>query len=520
MSDRLQTLSRPIRYLLIGLGLLLALLPLNASAQTPPMRQEAPIPTTLSAQTGPQIFNGTCSGCHGKTLADERGPSLLSERLLSASDGVLAGKIAKGAVANGMPAFESVYSEGQISQVVAYMRLQAATLKGKPTFVADPDGQIIKSQKQTFKLEVIARGLDTPWGLSFLPDGRMLVTERAGRLRIIGKDGKLPPEPVSGTPTPWVRQDGGMLDVAVHPQYSKNGWIYLSYAELAPGAVPPPPPAPGTSPFRAPNAPSMTVLVRGKIRNNQWVDNQEIFRAPTALYTTSGAHYGSRFLFDQKGHLFYSLGERGEMKNAQDLSSPLGKIHRVNDDGSVPADNPFVKTPGAIPTIWSYGHRNPQGLAWNPVTGQLWESEHGPTGGDEINIIEPGKNYGWGVISMGIQPGITKTHEVGMEQPIVYYTPTLAPSGINFYSGTRYPGWKNNLFVAALAGQQLLRLETKGRQVVAQETLFGQFGRTRTVVPGPDGLLYILLQVPTGSGTGLSLSAPTPGMVIRLVPIK
>jgi glucose/arabinose dehydrogenase len=207
------------------------------------------------------------------------------------------------------------------------------------------------------------------------------------------------------------------------------------------------------------------------------------------------------------------------MTNAQDLSSPLGKIHRINDDGSVPADNPFVDVAGAVPTIWSYGHRNPQGLAFDPSTGLLWESEHGPSGGDEINVIEPGKNYGWGVISMGVQRGITLQSAPGMEQPVVYYTPSLAPSGINFYQGSRFTGWANSLFVAGLGGQQLRRLEIEGRDVVAQEVLFDQFGRTRTAVVGPDGLIYVLLQNPTGTGTGLRFSAPTPGILVRLVPL-
>ena len=198
------------------------------------------------------------------------------------------------------------------------------------------------------------------------------------------------------------------------------------------------------------------------------------------------------------------------MTNAQDLSKPLGKIHRVNDDGSIPKDNPFVNTPNALPSIWTYGHRNPQGLAWDPA-GLLWESEHGPTGGDEINVIEKGKNYGWGVISMGLQNGITERSREGMEQPIVYYTPTIAPSGIAFYTGSKYPAWKNNLFVAALAGQQLRRLEISGRKVIHQEAVFEQFGRVRAVTTGPDGLLYVLLQNPTGSGTGLGLAASTPG---------
>ena len=321
-----------------------------------------------------------------------------------------------------------------------------------------------------------------------------------------------------------------MLDVAIHPQYAKNGWIYLAYTEVVPGYVAPPPapapadPAPARRRAREggrggpPSPPSMTVFVRGKIdKSNHWVEEQVLYRAPPDLYTPSGSHYGTRFLFDKAGHLFYSLGERGDMANAQDLSKPLGKIHRVNDDGSIPKDNPFVNTPNALPSIWTYGHRNPQGLAWD-AAGLLWESEHGPTGGDEINIIEKGKNYGWGVISMGLQNGITERSHEGMEQPIVYYTPTIAPSGIAFYSGTKYPAWKNNLFVAALAGQQLRRLEISGRKVIRQEVVFEQFGRVRAVTTGPDGLLYVLLQNPTGSGTGLGLAASTPGMVIRLVP--
>jgi len=263
------------------------------------------------------------------------------------------------------------------------------------------------------------------------------------------------------------------------------------------------------------------VLIRGKIdRNNRWTDNQVIFRGPTDIYRRDGAHYGSRFLFDRSGHLFYSLGERGEMSLAQRLDSPLGKIHRVNDDGSVPGDNPFVNTPGAIKTIWSYGHRNPEGLAFDPTTGLLWESEHGPVGGDEINIIERGHNYGWGVVSMGSQPGISRREAPGMDPPIAYYTPTIAPSGIAFYTGSRYPGWKNNLFVAGLAGQQLRRIEVNGRKVVSQEVVFQRFGRTRAVYTGPDGLLYVLLQRLTGPGTGLPFSAPPVGWVIKLVPQK
>jgi glucose/arabinose dehydrogenase len=207
------------------------------------------------------------------------------------------------------------------------------------------------------------------------------------------------------------------------------------------------------------------------------------------------------------------------MQNAQDLAKSLGKIHRINDDGSVPKDNPFVNTPGADATVWSYGHRNPQGFAWDPVTGKLWESEHGPTGGDEINVIERGHNYGWGVASKGMQGGITKTSEPGMDDPIVYFTPSIGPSGISFYSGTKYPGWQNtSLFVCGLVGQQLRRLEISDDKVTHQEVVFNQFGRVHDIVTGPDGYFYVALQNPTG-GAGVPLAASTPGMIVRLVPV-
>jgi glucose/arabinose dehydrogenase len=476
-----------------------------AWAQTPaaPPPANPPLP-------GAQTYMQNCQSCHGNNLAGGRGPSLFADAILSShSDDQFKAIIQSGVANSEMPSFAGRLSNDEIAQVIAYLRIQGGRLKAAPPFVPDPNGQVIHSQKQTFRIEVVTSGLDTPWGEVFLPDGRMLVTERSGPVRIVDH-GKLLPEPVQGTPKVFVRQDGGMLDVAY-----RNGWIYLSYTEVEPGVTP----APGSDTAPNPAPPTMTVLVRGHIRDNQWVDNQEIFRAPSTDYTTTSDHYGSRFLFDGKGHLFFSLGERHNMVNAQSLATPLGKIHRVNEDGSVPKDNPFVGLPDAVPSIWSLGHRNPEGLAFDPVTGDLWESEHGPTGGDEINVIDKGHNYGWGLASMGLEPGIFRQTAPNTDPPIVFYTPTVAPSGISFYSGDRYPGWKNNLFVAALAGQELLRLEIDGRKVVSQEAVFKEFGRVRDVITGPDGLLYVLLQNPTGSGTGLALSAATAGMVMRLVPM-
>jgi glucose/arabinose dehydrogenase len=499
---------------------------------------------------GGTLFTATCSGCHGTPELTGRAPWLFDQKWLDATDDEkIATTIRRGVPEKGMVGFTpEQLSDQQILQLIVYIRTAGANLKPKPTYVADPDGQVITSERQTFKMEVLTRDVNTPFGLAFLPDGRLLISERNGTLRMLDKN-RLS-DPITGTPKPHVQQDGGFLDVTVHPQYATNGWIYLSYSEMQPGYVAPPPPAPAeaappaatppsatpnpgaaTPPAAAPPAgqgrgrggppqpPSNTVIVRGKInKNNEWTDQQVVFRSPAELYVSSGVHFGSRFAWDRDGHLFFTLGERGTMQNAQDLKNGLGKIHRVNDDGSVPKDNPFVGTAGADPTIWTYGHRNPEGLAWEPGTGRLWESEHGPSGGDEINIIEKGHNYGWGVASKGLQGGITKTSEPGMDDPIVYYTPAIAPAGITFYGGKRYPAWKDtSLFVGGLVGQQLRRLEITGGKVVKQEVLFAQFGRVRDIVEGPDGYLYIAVQSPTG-GQGVPLSAATAGAIVRLIP--
>ena len=499
------------------------------------------------------LFADNCAGCHGTDLAGGRAPSLFDQKwLATVDDARIINSIKNGVPNTEMEGFGKQLTDEQIWQLLTYIRTQTGAMTPRPAYNDTPDGLVITSEKQTFKVEVLTKDLFTPWGIAFLPDGRLLITERKGTIRILDKNNVLS-EPVKNTPKPHVQQDGGYLDIEVHPQYAQNGWIYLSYSEDQPGYVAPPPappaaapappvaaPAPaagapagaagagGQAPAGAaggggrgggrggpPQAPSMTVWIRGKINaNNEWTDQQTVARFPAALYTTAGAHYGSRFIFDTQGHLFFTIGERGQMTNAQDLTIPLGKIHRVNDDGTIPRDNPFVNTAGAIPSIWSYGHRNPEGLAWEPGTGALWESEHGPTNGDEVNIIVKGHNYGWGVASKGSQGGITKTSEPGMDDPIVYYTPTLAPAGMTFYTGNRYPNWRNtSLFLSGLAGQRLMRLEVANGKVTKQEAVFNTLGRVRDIVVGPDGLFYIALQSPSQP-----LSADTAGKVVRLIP--
>ncbi|HET7219730.1 MAG TPA: PQQ-dependent sugar dehydrogenase [Vicinamibacterales bacterium] len=493
---------------------------------TPPGAPQPPVGGSAAGQgrgrgqgaPGSATYAQFCASCHGPTLQGGSATSLVDDDWKFGSDDAsITAIIREGRPGTAMVAFKEILNEDQIRQLLYYIRTQAALQKGKPETKVDPEGHIVKSEKQTVKFEIVAKDLETPWGIAFLPDKRMLVTERPGRLRIVDKGKVLPA--ITGTPAVWERQDGGLFDVEVDPNYSRNGWIYLSYSEPLEGfKLPEPDPAaaaaqPGGRGNQPPSIPSMTVIVRGKIRNNAWVDQQVLFRGSTDLYTTANFHYGSRFVFDRQGHLFYSIGDKGKPEDAQDLSKPTGKIHRINADGSIPKDNPFVNREGAVPSIWSYGHRNPQGLAFDPLTNKLWETEHGPTGGDELNLIEPGKNYGWAVVSNGLQPGITKSEAPGMESPKTTWTPTIAPAGIVFYNGNRYPGWKNSLFVCGLGGQQLRRIEIQNDAVVKQEVLFNEFGRVRDIIIGPDGYLYVSLSLP-----GQRLSDTTAGVIVRMIP--
>lgn len=335
--------------------------------------------------------------------------------------------------------------------------------------------QIVNSQKQAFRPVVVAAGLEHPWSMAFLPDGRVLVTERPGRLRLI-VNGRLQAAPVSGVPKVVARGQGGLLDVVLHPDYADNGWIYLSFA-----------------------APSLrgahTAVARARLDGNRLVDLKTIFRANNVA--GGRVHFGSRLAFGGDGKLYVTVGERGDSDRAQDLDSHNGTTVRLNDDGTVPGDNPFLNTAGALPETYSYGHRNSQGMARHPVSGEIWLNEHGPQGGDEINIVRAGVNYGWPVITYGrsyagfsIGEGSEKP---GMAQPILHWTPSIAPSGMAFYTGDKFPAWRGNLFVGSLKFRHLVRLELDGERVVSQERLLeGAFGRVRDVRQGPDGLLYLL----------------------------
>jgi glucose/arabinose dehydrogenase len=446
-----------------------------------------------------------CAGCHGPGLTGGSASSLVDRRWLYGGDNesILA-SIRDGRPDTAMIPFRDLLSDEQIEQLLFLIRFNEAFVQYRPPPPMDPAGALVESEKLRFRLEMVARDISTPWGIAFLPGGRLLISERPGRLSVVSP-GSPQPVPVSGTPVPWTVQDGGFFDVELHPDHAENGWVYLAYA--APGAQ-----NTSTTEREGGNT-SMTRIVRGRIRGGAWVDEEALYEPPPELFGPENVHYGCRFAFDADGNLLYSIGDRGVKERAQNLGSPLGKVHRIRADGGIPADNPFVDTEGAVPTIWTYGHRNPQGFSFDPATGLLWEAEHGPVGGDELNVLEPGRNYGWAETSHGLEPGVGREPREGMEPAVVHWTPAIAPSAIHFYSGDRYPSWDGSLFVTGLGGTALRRLEVEGRRVLHEEVVFDSFGRVREVATGPDGFLYVTVETP-----GPRLSSPTDGFVVRLIP--
>ena len=337
--------------------------------------------------------------------------------------------------------------------------------------------QAVKSEEHSFRVVKVVEGLDHPWSVAFLPDGRMLVTERPGRLRVVSKDGKLQAKPVEGLPQVTEHGQGGLHDVALHPQFATNQRVYIAYAARGDDGI-------GTE------------LARGRFTGERLEEVQVLFRqSPKGR---GELHFGGRIVFDRAGFVYLTLGERGEKERAQRPDNHNGSVIRLRDDGSVPQDNPFVGKSGWKPEKFDLGHRNMQGAALHPVTGILWTHEHGPQGGDEINVIRPGRNYGWPIITYGANYGTgTKigegTAKAGMEQPLHYWVPSIAPSGMAFYTGNKFPRWKGDLFVGALKAQILVRLRLEGEKVVKEERMLkGAIGRIRDVRVGPDGLIYLL----------------------------
>ncbi|WP_416561218.1 PQQ-dependent sugar dehydrogenase [Limnohabitans sp. yimb22184] len=357
---------------------------------------------------------------------------------------------------------------------------------------AQDRSSVITSEKHAFRVVTLLPGLENPWSVAFLPDGRMLVTERAGRLRLVGSDFRLAPQPIEGLPEILERGQGGLFDVVLHPQYAQNGWIYWAYNAPGPGGW-------------------GTALARGKLQGQRMTEVQVLFSMQPK--TRSSQHFGGRIVFDKAGTLYLTLGDRGDKDRAQKLDDHAGSVIRLHDDGRVPADNPFTQRAGALPEKWTLGNRNMQGAALHPQTGELWTHEHGPQGGDEVNVMRSGLNYGWPVITYGVNYGLgTRIGEgqskPGMVQPLHVWVPSIAPSGMAFVSGSQFPQWQGDLLVGALRGQMLVRLVLDGEKVLREERLLqGRVGRIRDVRMGPDGFIYLLSDGPDGA-------------LMRLEPVK
>lgn len=455
----------------------------------------------LPARDVAELYADFCAGCHGPNLEGGKAPSLIGGQWRHGGDHPsLLRSIREGLPALGMPAFGETISEAEATVLIAYIQ-ELATHAVDPKVGEEqplPCG-VQSSEEHAFRIESVAEGFDVPWSLTFLPDGRILVTERVGRLRIIEADGTLNPEPIRGLPERiLVRDEAGLMSVVAHPDHARNGWIYLSYSD------------------HGPNETAMTKIVRGRLRDGHWVDQETVFGIPPEQYQPSSVLFGGRLAFHGE-QLFFSVGERGMEEGttgqAQDLAVPNGKIHRVFHNGSVPPDNPFVRVPGAFASIWAYGVRNPQGLAIDARDGALWETEHGPRGGDELNHIRRGANYGWPVITYGMRydgkPISDKTEAPGMEQPVINWTPSIAVSQVEFYRGDRFPRWKDQLFIGSLAQQKFIRAVVDGDRVVHREEIFRGLGRVRDIKTGPDGLIYLALEL-----------IGKPGRIVRLVPAE
>lgn len=378
-----------------------------------------------------------------------------------------------------------------VRQTSSVLFLCAALLSAAPPVTGQSD--VVRTEHHNYRVVTVADGFEIPWSIAFLPGGDMLVTEKTGRLRII-RDGMLLPDPVPGVPEVLVRGQGGLMDVVPHPDFANNRMLYISYSKFVEGL--------GRS--------GTTVVARGTFENDRFTLVDEIFQA----VSQGSSHYGCRLAFDSDGYLFLSVGDRqapprGDLAAhpAQDISNHHGVIIRLHDDGSVPDDNPFVGQAGARPEIWSYGHRNPQGLAIHPETDAVWLTEHGPQGGDEVNVSTPGANYGWPVIGYGVNYGQSRTpihgsaRAQGMEQPMHYWVPSIGTSGLAFYHGDRFPEWHGDLFAGGLSGGRVDRLTIEDGRVVASETVFEGMGRVRDVREGPDGYIYIALEQRGGDHT-------------------
>lgn len=432
------------------------------------------ISSSPSVHESPQNnYKNLCSSCHGEKV------EMFVDRQWKHGNNkeALVKSITQGYTDNGMPSWKAALTAKEINAMADYI-LEAIEKGEKFHFSEKPKSNIFKAENMTVKLDTVVRGLSSPWGMTFLPDGGMIVTNRDGAVYRVDKNRQK--TQLTGVPEVVAEGQGGMLDVELHPKFAENNLIYLSY-----------------SIGKTENGKklSSTAVMRAKLEGNQLTDQKVIFEA--LPYLSTRHHYGSRLEFDKNGYLFVSVGDRGQHgpKLPQSVENSCGKIHRINDDGTIPADNPFANQNKAVASIYSFGHRNPQGMVMNPATGEIWEHEHGPRGGDELNRIQKATNYGWPVISYGINYDGTVltplTAQDGLQQPNHYWIPSIGPSGMTFITGDRYPAWKGNLLIGSLRFQYLNRCVLENGKVVKEEILLQNIGRLRSVEMGRDGYIYV-----------------------------
>lgn len=440
-------------------------------------------PQAASPKSTRELYLQHCASCHGAKL--ERFAA--RQWVYGNSVNEVSSTIKNGRPPIGMPAYGKAMTDEQIRAMAEYMIAEVPKVPAnEPSKFNSKD--TLKSNNFSFVLEeVVGENLNIPWGMAFLPNGDMLVTEKSGKLFQVSKGIMTQ---IEGLPQIFIKGQGGLMDVVLHPEFKTNHLIYISYAD-------------GESPTLVNTSIARAELIDGKLLNLK-----RIFHA--LPNSNSGVHFGDRMIFDKSGYLFLSVGERGTKENAQNLTNYCGKIHRILDDGSIPSDNPFVNTPNAIGSIWSYGHRNPQGLYYDRATDVIWENEHGPKGGDELNIIKKGANYGWPVITFGVDYDGTiispDTAKIGYKQPVSYWIPSIAPSSLTRVKGTVYKGWEGDFLSGSLSFEYLDRLIMKNNKVVGREKLLQKIGRVRNVVQGPDGYIYVAVE--------------KSGKIYKLVPIK
>lgn len=435
--------------------------------------------TSARQQSAAAAYGTLCASCHGDKLQGGRGPGLLDPDLADRPERIT-NAIVGGHLGVPIREGESRVSNSLASALAVFIRERSMVARAthKWTFNEVDSGRTVTTEHYDIRVQTVVTGLDSPWSIAFVPDGRLLVTEKIGRLRLVDNL-TLVPRPIEGLPKVAAKGQGGLMDVAIAPDYAHTGWIYVTYAQPGDGDR------------------SMTALARGRLVDGLWLSSQTLFQPPDEMFRQSIFHFGSAIAFDASGHVYFTIGDRGFDSDAQDLRRPNGKIHRLNAGGGVPNDNPFPF--GVFPSIWTLGHRNPQGLAVSQ-SGELWAIEHGPRGGDELNIIAAGGNYGWPYSSSGLTyTGKPIGIEVGgaeLVSPVHQWTPSITPSSIAFYTGDRFPRWKSNLLVGSLTFQDLRRLEIREQRVLHEEILFSGLGRVRDIAEGPDGNLYVALNQP------------------------